>query len=180
MPMKTLGKQIGKSYCGVMIRMKQLGLEIPQEIIEQRKKQSQFRAGQESWNKGLKQEAYMTPENIEKTKKTRFKKGNQPHNTAKKNGVIRLRKDTKTGISYKYIRVSLGEWELYQRYVWQKANGPIPEGYCIRFKDSDSQNCELENLELISRAENLQLNWHNYPENLKKAIKLTNKIQKEL
>ena len=180
MPVKTIAAAIGKSGTGVNVRMRQLGLVIPLEIIEQRKKESQFSKGKISHNKGKKQSQYMSAEMIARTKETRFKKGRLPHNTAKKDGVVHIRKDTKTGIAYKYVRVSLGNWELYQRYLWEQENGPIPAGNVVRFKDGNSLNCSLENLEMITLAENLNRNWHDYPQPLKTAIKLINKIQKQL
>jgi hypothetical protein len=36
------------------------------------------------------------------------------------------------------------------RYVWEKFNGPIPEGYVIHHKDRDTTNNALENLECIT------------------------------
>ncbi len=39
-----------------------------------------FQKGHTPMNKGLKQSEYMTPGAIERTKATRFKKGNVPHN----------------------------------------------------------------------------------------------------
>lgn len=179
-PVKPLGEMIGKSGTGVNVRLRQLGLEIPKEIREERKKIGQLKTGCVPPNKGKKQHEYMSPEAIARTAKTRFKKGHKPHNTAEEDGVISIRKDSDTNIPYKYIRVSVGNWQLYQRYVWEKANGPIPEDHCIRFKDGNALNCRLENLELINRAENLNRNWHNYPKPLKRAIKLTNKIKKQL
>ncbi len=39
------------------------------------------------------------------------------------------------------------------RYVWELANGPIPEGHMIQFADKNTLNCELENLMLVSNKE---------------------------
>lgn len=180
MPVKPLGKEIGKSGTGVMIRLRQLGLKIPKEIRESRKKIGQRKPGQVPGNKGKKMTDYLTPEKIENVKKNQFKKGHKPHNTAKANGEIRIRKDSLSGISYKYIRVALGEWELLSRVTWQQHRGEIPPLHVIRFKNSDSLDCRLENLECISMAKNLNLNWHQYPLTLRKVIRLTRKIEKEL
>jgi hypothetical protein len=42
---------------------------------------------------------------------------------------------------------------LKHRYVWEQANGPIPDGHNIAFRDGNRQNCDLSNLYLISREE---------------------------
>jgi hypothetical protein len=42
--------------------------------------------------------------------------------------------------------------------VWIKKHGPIPKGIVVRFKDGDHLNCNIENLEMISRKENLLRN----------------------
>lgn len=103
----------------------------------------------------------MTPDAIEKTKGTRFKKGQLPHNTKSRDGVITIRHDhpdRNNGRSYKYIRVSLGKWVPYHRYLWEKKYGKIPSGHCLWFKDGNSLNCRPSNLELITRKENYDRN----------------------
>lgn len=172
-PVKRLGRMIGKSYTGISGRLKQLGLVIPREIIEERKKMGRIKKGDPSFNKGKKQKDYMSAEAIERTKKTRFQKGNKPHNTAKNNGAISIRPDTKSGIAYKYIRVSLGVWELYHRVVWEQNNGEIPENHVIAFKDGDSMNCNIKNLELLTMRENMLRNsLVRFPEPVRKTQKL--------
>lgn len=49
-------------------------------------------------------------------------------------------------------------------YVWEQANGPVPEGMVILFKDGNRQNCELDNLTLVSKAERLRLTQLHYRE----------------
>lgn len=36
------------------------------------------------------------------------------------------------------------------RYLWEKANGKIPEGYEIHHKDGDKRNNDLDNLEMLT------------------------------
>lgn len=38
------------------------------------------------------------------------------------------------------------------RYVWEQANGPIPSGYKIIYKDGNVNNCELDNLLCVNNA----------------------------
>lgn len=37
--------------------------------------------------------------------------------------------------------------------VWEEANGPVPKGMIVVFKDGDTMNVTLENLEIITRQE---------------------------
>jgi len=110
---------------------------------------TRFAKGLNPWNAGR--------TDIRVSPKSEFKKGHLPANTLF-DGAISIRKDTKTGRKYKYIRIALGKWELLQRKVWKDANGDIPKGYVVVLKDGDTINCELENLELISMADNARRN----------------------
>lgn len=42
-------------------------------------------------------------------------------------------------------------WKQKHRLVWERENGPIPEGYMVTFLDGDTNNCSIENLYLIPR-----------------------------
>lgn len=175
MPIKTLADKIGGSYTGIMGRLRYFGLEIPPEIVERNIQIGRIKKGNVPANKGKK----MSDELREKVKHTWFKKGQEPHNT-KYDGAITIRHDS-TNRPYKYIRISKGNWVLLHRYVWEKANGPIPPGMNILFKDGDTMNCELENLEMVSDSENMKRNTiHNYPDEIKKTILLTRKLTRKL
>ena len=39
------------------------------------------------------------------------------------------------------------------RLVWEKAHGPIPEGYIVHHKNGDKFDNRLENLEILTHAE---------------------------
>lgn len=88
---------------------------------------------------------------------TRFKKGNLPHNT-KHDGAISKRFHKKENKYYLYIRVEKAKWELLNRYTWKKHHGEIPKGYLVAFKDGNQLNCDIDNLMLISMAENMKRN----------------------
>jgi len=44
-------------------------------------------------------------------------------------------------------------WVPYARYVWEQANGKIPQDKKIWFVDGDQTNCELSNLTVVSAKE---------------------------
>ena len=112
-----------------------------------------FRKGQVPSNKGKK----MSPEIYEKVKGTMFKKGQNPHN-AKPVGYECVQKKV-TGEQYIYIKVEgKRKLTLKHRYLWEQAHGKIPKGYNIQFKDGNTLNCELENLYIISREEQMKQN----------------------
>ena len=116
----------------------------------------QFKKGQVSFNKGLKQTEFMTPEAIERTKATRFKKGDIPGNH-RKVGSERITVDG-------YIEIKTKEpdvWEHKHRYIWEKANGAIPKNNLVIFADGDKTNLDIDNLILISRREHAVLNKMN-------------------
>jgi len=178
MPIKYMAAKINRSNCFTRKRMQQLNLIVPAEIIEQRKKDSQFKKGQESHTKGKK----MSPETYEKVKKTMFQKGHITHNAYPENGTIVIRNDNK-GRQYKYIRISLGKWQLLHQYNYENKYGKIPPGHCLWFKDGNSLNCEEENIELITRSENARRNRQKFlqlPEELKMTIKIVSKIKRKI
>lgn len=86
---------------------------------------------------------------------TQFKKGHLPHNT-KPIGYERISRDGYIEVKVK-MRPNRTDCEknfvAKHRLVWEQANGPIPKGYNVIFKDGDKRNFELENLALVSDAE---------------------------
>lgn len=164
---KTMAKAIGRSNCLVKGRMKKMGLVVPREIIEQRIIDSRYKKGQVPCNKGKK----MDPELYQKIKHTFFKEGHTPINTLY-DKAIRLRKYKKANYGpYYYIRISKKNWIPYHQYLWVEKYGNIPAGFIVVFKDKNTLNCVIENLEMISIEENMKRNTiHNYPEEIVKAV----------
>ena len=135
---------------------------------------NQFKPGHTPHNKGKQ----ISAEIYEKVAPTMFKKGNKPHNT-KPNGTINIRADTQ-GRLYQYIKIKDSHWELLQRYVWTQANGEIPPGSVVIFLDGNYLNCELNNLQVISRRENMARNTiQRYPAELQEVMKLTCKLKRK-
>ena len=86
---------------------------------------------------------------------TEFKKGNVPHNQ-KPIGTISVRTD-KNGIPYRWIKIGDNKWEMYHRHIWKKTYGEVPSGMVITFKDGNQEHCEINNLALITREENIAI-----------------------
>lgn len=88
---------------------------------------------------------------------TRFPKGHLPVNTME-DGAITVRLDhpkDRNGRPYKWIRISMGKWIHYHRWIWEQANGPIPKTHVVIFNDGDTMNTVISNLKLVTKAENL-------------------------
>lgn len=115
-----------------------------------------FKKGQTPPNKGKK----MPADVYERCKATMFKKGLTPPN-AHDFGKLYKRVDS-DGRPYWYIKADQRIKPLHT-WLWESANGKLPKGFVIRFKDGNTLNCVIENLELITRAENMQRNTiHRY------------------
>lgn len=181
LPVKKIADILGSNHGMIMRYLKKAGLVIPKEIIDKRKKESRFYPGHVPATKGKKIEEFMTPEVMEIWKKKTFKKGNVPLNTLY-DGAIRTRTPKKIGkLPYKWIRISKGNWKMLHVYLWEKRYGKPPEGHIIVFKDGDTLNCVLENLELITRQEGMMRNsMSRIPQELKETIIIKNKIIKKL
>jgi predicted DNA-binding protein YlxM (UPF0122 family) len=134
-----------------------------------------FKKGQVPANKGKK-----APDHIrQKTKSTWFKKGHLPHNT-RHDGYISLRKE-KDGITYAHIRVAQGNFKLLHRHIWEQHNGPIPKGMVLIFKNGDTSDFRIENLEPITMRENMLRNSRqNYPQEIQQAVIALNKLKKSI
>ena len=106
-----------------------------------------FEKGHEPANKGKK--GYHAPG----SEKGWFKKGHAPQNKTPI-GTIHQRGD-----GYLWEKFGPGplDWKPHHQLVWERAYGPQPEGHVIIFKDSDKTNCSLDNLELITMAESLEM-----------------------
>lgn len=180
-PIKTIAQDTGSTFQRVMRFLKKNDLEVPRELIEKRKLLGRIKKGSVPPNKGMKPEEYMSSESHERMKATQFKAGHKPHNTKEeKRGVIVSRKD-KNGMYYKFIKISDGDWRLYHRMLWEETNGKIPEGHLLVFKDGDTNNVVLENLELITKTENMYRNSkHDYPKEIIPSLVLSKKLENRI
>lgn len=166
LPMKRISAMLGRCESSARQRLHRLGYTVPKEVAMKFAAESRIKPGTVPPNKGKK----MSDELREKIKRTWFRKGNDPHNT-KSDGFVSVRKD-KNGKFYKYVRIGKSNWELLHRHIWQTHHGKIPEGYIVSFKDGNSMNCVVENLELITREENMNRNSvQTLPEEIKTAIR---------
>lgn len=69
--------------------------------------------------------------------------------------------------------------------VWESANGPVPAGHIVRFRDgmatTVAAEITLDRLELVTRAENMRRNSiHNYPAPVAGLIRAVKRAEKAL
>ncbi|MDD3662268.1 MAG: HNH endonuclease signature motif containing protein [Candidatus Pacebacteria bacterium] len=85
--------------------------------------------------------------------KYRFKKGQQSKNK-RPVGSERISVDGYVEIKVKEPNV----WRLKQHVVWEQHNGKVPEGMKLIFLDGNKENVTIENLEIVTNDEMLEMN----------------------
>lgn len=96
---------------------------------------------------------------------TRFKEGQAPHNT-KYIGHERVSRDGYVEISIDQVNPHTGyerRYVLKHKHLWEQANGPVPDGMCLKCLDGNRLNTDPSNWELISRRMLPFLNGHRGP-----------------
>lgn len=170
-----IAKRLDRTLSQVYNKARKMGLKAPLERFRLAGKLGtnhpnavahRFKKGSIPPNKGKK----ISPEVYEKVKETMFKKGNSPVNH-RQVGSERINVDG-------YIEIKVSEpnvWRLKHRIIWEQHNGVIPAGYNVQFKNRNTQDCRIENLYIISKAE--QMRTENslvtrYPKEVQEVIRL--------
>lgn len=182
MPLKRMADNINRSHCFVGGRMRQLGLVTPLHIRQKFKADSQIKKGNISHNKGKTWDQIMSRSSQKRSLRTCFKKGNLPHNTKYDRCiVIRSGHPKRNEPSYKWVRISKANWQMLHVNNWIRKYGPVPKGFIVVFKGKDTMNCEVSNLQLITRKENMLRNTiHRYPDDLIKTIRMLGKLKRKI
>jgi hypothetical protein len=173
---------LGRPLSGVYGKANSLGIFKSKEYIaklleyESKKlsefgKNYQFKKGNVPYNYGQKMSTIL----YEKCQKTMFKKGRKPHNTRNEG------EESKSRDGYTYVKIADNDWRLKHRVVYENVNGPIPDNHIVVFKDNNQLNFDINNLQLITKVENMQRNTiHNYPVPIQSLIKLNNKLKTKI
>ena len=127
----------------------------------------QFKPGLIPWNKGMKGINLGNGAG-------RFKKGHLSGRAEKRLKPLGYRRVTDEG----YHQIKIREdgptnrrWKMVHVLMWEAEHGPVPAGHCVVFRNGDKNDLRLDNLELISRAENMRRNTrHNLPEAINQLI----------
>lgn len=180
---KDIAKMLGRTLQQVYNKAMAMGLKAPTERLRiagkigmQHPKSvaTRFHKGQIPPNKGKK----VSPEVYEKMSHTMFKKGHISENK-REVGAERVN-------VYGYIEIKVAEpnvWRLKHRIVWEQHNGVIPAGHNVQFKNHNTQDCRIENLYLISKAEQMR-NENSliakYPKELQDVIRLKGVVKRQI
>lgn len=120
------------------------------------------------------------------TRRTRtgnpVQKGNKPH-TWVPIGTERISKDGYLERKVTDDGKGPRDFEAVHRIIWKEANGPIPDGHVIVFKDTlpKHENITIDRLECISRGELAKRNTiHRYPPEVKQAIRTLAKLKRTI
>ena len=120
-----------------------------------------FDKGHEPWTKGKHWSEYMSPEAQENSRRTCYEHAHIPDNQLPV-GTVRKTKD---GYLIKKVQergYQWDRWKLLHRLIWEEKNGPIPEGYIVGFRDGNKENCDPDNLVLMTMGENAVMNKRGY------------------
>ena len=189
LPTKEVAKALNCSEKRVSNKASALGLKKTEDCLGSHAfrtcvgngKGSRFAKGQVPWNKGRKVSDILSEEALERMRKTTFKKGHFPKTGyVQETGIITQRTD-KRGKPYLTYKLAHGKWVFYNRYVWEQYNGPIPPRHVVIYKDGNPLNCDINNLQLISMAENIKRNSYlNYTPDMQEIVRLRSSITRKI
>lgn len=134
---------------------------------------TRFKPGLTPWNKGKKGWAAAG------TEATRFKPGTAPPNR-QEFGALRINSDGQLDIK---LFDGLHAWKQLSHYVWFLHHGTwVPRGMCLRFRDGDEHNPAINNLQLITRRENMRLNSVHtiYPPEVARLVQLRGALNRQI
>lgn len=135
-----------------------------------------FPPGHVPANKGLRRPGWSRGRMAE----TQFKRGNHPH-TWKPIGSTRYSKEGYLQRKVSDTGYPPRDWVGVHVLMWIEANGPVPKGFVVSFKDGNKAHLSLDNFALISRQELMRRNTiHNYPPELVDVIRLGAAVKREL
>ncbi len=175
----------GKTKSGLYYRANKLGLKKSPGLVARLAaeamanpnhggRKSQFKKGQDTWNKGKRFIAGG------RSAETRFKKGQKSH-TWNPIGHERISKDGYLERKMADTGVTRRDYVAVHRLVWIQAGNTIPPGHIVVFKDGNKSNLSLSNLECISRQEGMRRNtYHQYGPEVSKLVQLRGAITRQI
>lgn len=119
---------------------------------------------------------------------TQFKPGTMPYNWVPV-GSYRVTSDGQLQQKVADVRepgMSRRNWNPVAVLVWEAANGPVPAGHVVRFRDgmatTDPALVTLDRVECITRRENMRRNSRHtrYPEELNQLMQLKGALNRKI
>lgn len=189
-PTAVLASSLGRTLSSVYQAALSLGLKKSTEYLaspaacrlrrgEKRGMSSRFPKGNVPFNKGL---TGWTAGG--RSAETQFKKGSLNGRAAEIVQPIGAERLSKDGYLQRKINngpVTQARWKAIHAIVWEQHNGPILKGHIAVFKTADKTNFSIENIEVITRVENMRRNtYHRYPEEIARAIQLRGALNRQI
>lgn len=186
----------GHSYTATARKAKSLGLRKSETFLSgpssgrtdgKRGTACRFQKGQTSWNKGTKGVSGNHPN----TRRTQFRKG-ELMGAAKHNyapiGSLRITRDgaLERKVTDDPDTYPARRWVAVARLVWEAANGSIPPGHAVAFREgratTDEHQITIDALELVSRAELMRRNSYHtrYPKEVAQLIQLKGALNRKI
>lgn len=131
--------------------------------------QTRFKPGNQPWTLGKK--------GLRLGQATEFKKGSVPANVQPV-GALRI-----NSLGDIDIKLAPGprNWLSLRRYAWELVHGPIPPKMCIVPINGDGHDTRIENLRLLTRAENIDHNLLcRYPKELRNLMALQGRVKTQI
>ncbi len=180
-----IASRMGLQTKQIQYKAHKLGLKKSPEWIAERARramadpshpahQTRFRRGNVPANKGKPHPA--KGRSIE----TQFRAGNRPHSwhpigytRISKDG-YRQRKTADTGVTRR-------DYVGLHHLVWRMHGGTIPASHALCFIDGDPENLDINNLELVSRAELMARNTvHRLPKDVALAVQMIGALRRQI
>lgn len=174
----AIAASIGRSAASVYKLATKLGLEKSETFNtseasgrlrsgDGRGTQTRFKKGQRPWIAGKKG---VSAGGVA----TQFKKGQRAHN--------HVAIGTEVMASIGYLKRKVAEpnvWQFVHILAWEAANGQVPEGSMLRFRDGNRLNCAIENLECVTKQEHMaRVTIHRFPAEVRQVIRLQGRLKR--
>jgi len=186
-PARALAAQLGRTERAVYMRADFLGLKKPVELVRAVNAANvakagaayRFKPGHSTWNKGVSWNAGG------RSAETRFAKGER-RGAAAMNlqpiGTERVNKDGNIVRKVADTGNKRTDWRPVHVLLWERHNGTVPAGHIVVFKDRNAANVTIENLDCITRAENMRRNSHynRYPLEVSRLIQLRGALNRKI
>lgn len=144
-----------------------------------------FQPGQTPANKGLRRPGWAPG----RMRENQFKKGERQGVAVKLYQPIGTERISKDGYLERKVNDDMplqARWRAVHRLVWEAANGPIPPGHAVAFKDGKrtavAAEITADRLELVSRVELMRRNSYHtrYPKEVAQLIQLKGALNRKI
>lgn len=148
-----------------------------------------FKPGQAPFNKGRPQAEWMPAESRARITATQFRKGERRGVAVDLYQPIGTERISKDGYLERKVNDDLplqARWKAVHRIVWEAANGPIPPGHAVVFREgrktTDANAITDDGLELVRRGELMRRNSYHtrYPKEVAQLIQLKGALNRKI